>query len=727
MMQEFLNRYYARKNQDSANFGSSILKLAEVLKGDAIPALDAASGNKLAEACQGVLTATGFNIKIKPELDSTEIQDLVSRYGAQANAAVRPVQLMGEDWWKDDCGPLLVFIGVNKTPSIFISSRRGAYVVDGVTRKTTKVDEDFAKTFAQIAYMFFRPLPDKKISLLDLLKFGFKGTGPDFINVFVTGILGGVLGLLVPFATGRIMDILIPNAERQTLVQVILVLVASAAGVASFELARSISMLRIEGRMGNVSQSAIIFRLLKLPPPFFKNYSAGDLGQRAFGIDGILRIFTGTTQVALLGWIFGIISLVYIFSIDSKLAYLGMGIVGISLTFTLFINIVRLSLERVQYNIQGKISGLVLQLINGISKLRSCGAESRGFDKWAGDFSIQKSIDYRLTQLKNRQLVFDAGFSVVSTMFIFAMLSIFGHPIEVGKYMAFSAAFSQFFLSTVSIGAALTSSLSAIPLFERARPILDALPEVADDKKDPGPIDGSVELSNITFSYEGEGPVVLSNLSFSIEPNEFVAIVGASGSGKSTIFRLLLGFEIPTSGIVFLNNQNLKKLDITAVRKQLGVVLQSGTLMPASIFRNIVGSNPLTIDDAWRAAEMAGIADDIKVMPMGMQTFIAEGAGTISGGQHQRLLIARAFAGNPKMILFDEATSALDNETQAIVYDSLNKLKVTKLIIAHRLSTIQNADRILVIDQGRLVEQGKYDDLVNQNGVFADLIKRQVL
>jgi len=213
MMQEFLNRYYARKNQDSANFGSSILKLAEVLKGDAIPALDAASGNKLAEACQGVLTATGFNIKIKPELDSTEIQDLVSRYGAQANAAVRPVQLMGEDWWKDDCGPLLVFIGVNKTPSIFISSRRGAYVVDGATRKTTKVDEDFAKTFAQIAYMFFRPLPDKKISLLDLLKFGFKGTGPDFINVFVTGILGGVLGLLVPFATGRIMDILIPNAE----------------------------------------------------------------------------------------------------------------------------------------------------------------------------------------------------------------------------------------------------------------------------------------------------------------------------------------------------------------------------------------------------------------------------------------------------------------------------------------------------------------------------------
>ena len=450
MMQEFLNRYYARKNQDSANFGSSILKLAEVLKGDVIPVLDVTSGNKLAEACQGVLTATGFNVKIKPELDSTEIQDLVLRYGAQANAAVRPVQLMGEDWWKDDCGPLLVFIGVNKTPSIFISSRRGAYVVDGVTRKTTKVDEDFAKTFAQIAYMFFRPLPDKKISLLDLLKFGFKGTGPDFINVFVTGILGGVLGLLVPFATGRIMDILIPNAERQTLVQVILVLVASAAGVASFELARSISMLRIEGRMGNVSQSAIIFRLLKLPPPFFKNYSAGDLGQRAFGIDGILRIFTGTTQVALLGWIFGIISLIYIFSIDSKLAYLGMGIVGISLTFTLFINIVRLSLERVQYNIQGKISGLVLQLINGISKLRSCGAESRGFDKWASDFSIQKSIDYRLTQLKNRQLVFDAGFSVVSTMFIFAMLSIFGHPIEVGKYMAFSAAFSQFFLSTVS-------------------------------------------------------------------------------------------------------------------------------------------------------------------------------------------------------------------------------------------------------------------------------------
>ena len=727
MIQDLINRYRNRTNQDEKQFSASILKLSQTLNSKKEAVLNIDSGDILMDACQGVLTFTGFKINLKPEQNSVDLQTTVMAYGAQANAAVRPVRLIGDRWWKDDCGPLLIFLGLNKTPAIYKPSRHGAVITDCSSGNEIQVNSDVAKQIDETAYMFFRPLPDKKITFINLLKFGFQGTGPDFSNVFLTGVLGGLLGLFVPFATGYIIDQVIPNAERQSLSQIILVLIASVVGVTSFELARSISMLRIEGRMGNVSQSAIIFRLLKLPPPFFKNYSAGDLGQRAFGIDGILRIFTGTTQIALLGWVFGMISLAYIFMLDGKLALMGVIIVSISLAFTLFINIVRLSLVRVQYTIQGKIGGLVIQLINGISKLRSCGAESRGFDKWADDFAVQKTIDYRLTQLKNRQLVFDAGFSVVSTMLIFAMLSIFGHPIETGKYMAFSAAFSQFFLSTVSIGTALTASLSAIPLFERAKPILETLPEVTDLKKNPGELQGSVELSNVSFSYDVGGPLVLSNVSFAVEPDEFIAIVGASGSGKSTIFRLLLGFENPSSGKVYMNDQDLAKLDISAVRRQLGVVLQNGTLMPDSIFRNIIGSAPLTIADAWKAAEMAGLADDIRAMPMGMQTFIAEGAGTISGGQHQRLLIARAFAGNPKMILFDEATSALDNETQAIVYKSLNQLKITKLIIAHRLSTIQNADRILVFDQGKLVEQGKYTELLNQNGTFADLIKRQML
>jgi ATP-binding cassette subfamily C protein len=268
--------------------------------------------------------------------------------------------------------------------------------------------------------------------------------------------------------------------------------------------------------------------------------------------------------------------------------------------------------------------------------------------------------------------------------------------------------------------------LNAVPLYERSRPILHAMPESVSAVVETPELLGGIELARVSFKYTPDGPLVLQELDVQISPGEFVAFVGPSGSGKSTVFRLLLGFDSPSSGAVFFDGQDLCGLDARSVRQQIGVVLQQGTLLPGDIFTNIVGSSSLTLDDAWAAARQAGLEEDIEALPMGMHTFIAEGGGNLSGGQLQRLLIARALAGKPRILLFDEATSALDNVTQEAVARNLERINATRVVIAHRLSTVRKADRIFVLEGGRVVESGNFDKLMKANGRFAELARRQM-
>jgi ATP-binding cassette subfamily C protein len=310
--------------------------------------------------------------------------------------------------------------------------------------------------------------------------------------------------------------------------------------------------------------------------------------------------------------------------------------------------------------------------------------------------------------------------------------------ITYAQFIAFSAAYSSF-NGVVGGAIGLISQYFMIqPQIENLRPILEAVPENTDDKEDAGQLSGALEVGHLSFAYESSmpdgkggstqvrGEDVIHDVSFSIAAGESVAIVGKSGSGKSTLVRLLLGFEEPRKGTVSYDGQDLADLSLPSVRSQLGVVLQNGQLMTGDIFTNIVGTRNLTQEDAWQAAEDAGVAEDIAQMPMGMQTVISEGSSNISGGQRQRILIARALVGKPVLLIFDEATSALDNRSQAIVTKSLEKLKATRIIVAHRLSTIRNCDRIIVMDQGRLAEMGSFDELVEKGGIFAELVKRQI-
>ena len=474
-------------------------------------------------------------------------------------------------------------------------------------------------------------------------------------------------------------------------------------------------------------QASIWDRLLGLPVPFFKQFSAGELAMRAMGISRMRMILSGVTLNTILSSIFSVFNFALLFYYDSRLAGSAALLVAVDIIVMGFLGFWQVHYEHKILEISNRISGMMLQLIGGITKFRVAGAENRAFHRWSEKFVEQRKLAFKRETLGNWLASFNASFPVLSSMIIFYNVTASNSSLEPGQFIAFNSAFVTFVLSMVSLSEAIINANIVIPLYKRAKPILETLPEYDDKKVNPRPLTGSIEVSHLSFRYKEDGPLILKDVSFQINEGDYVALVGTSGCGKSTLLRVLLGFEKPQTGEIYYNGQDLSKIDIRAVRRQLGVVLQNGQLMIGNIFSNIVGANPyLTIDDAWEAAKMAGIDEDIRQMPMGMHTVISEGAGTISGGQKQRILIARAIVKKPKILFFDEATSALDNNTQAIVSKSLDQLKATRIVIAHRLSTIMNCNKIIVMDQGRIVETGSYQELMNKNGFFAELAKRQL-
>jgi ATP-binding cassette subfamily C protein len=591
------------------------------------------------------------------------------------------------------------------------------------------LDHALAARLEPAGHAFHRPFTDAAFSFWELLRFGARGLQKDFLLLCLMGVCGGILATLPAMAIGQIFDHIVPEAERLKLLQLTAGLVVLAVSAGIFDFIRGIASLRIEGRLDQELQSALIDRLLKLPVPFFRDYSSGDLAERAMSLNQIRLVASTTVVNAVLGNAFAGFNVVLLFYYDAKLAAAAVATLLVALGFTLAIGLVQLVDERQMAAVQGKLSGMVLQFLTGITKLRVAGAEPLAFSAWASQFARQKDLSFRARRLTNRLHVFNAAFPVLSSALIFHLVTRWSgaNPLSTGDFLAFTAAFSGFGAPMMTMTAAALTALNVVPLFDRLRPLLQARPEVTDAKLDPGALSGGIELSHLSFRYRPDAPLVLQDVSLRARPGEFIAIVGPSGSGKSTLMRLLLGFDIPENGVIQFDGQNLAELDVAAVRRQIGVVMQSSKLMAGSILSNIAGSTLLTEEDAWRAARLAGLAEDIEAMPMGMHTVIPAGGGVLSGGQQQRLMIARAIVFQPRILLFDEATSALDNRTQAIVSVSLEKLQATRVVIAHRLSTIVNADRIFVLEAGRIVQNGTYQELLQQPGLFSDLARRQLL
>lgn len=692
-------------------------------------------GGELLIAAGAVGKALG--IEIRPPArseDPKRVKDGLEAIARASRIRTRRVILSGK-WWHSDCGPLLAYTKEGEKPVALLPINSNKYeVFSPQERRRIPVDINIAQQISPVAYMFYRSFPERTLKTLDILTFAMRGRQQDIATVLILGVVGSLFGMLTPIAIGILIDIAIPDANRNLILQIALGLLAIMIGSTIFDWINNIAAARIETLAGIQTQAAVWDRLLKLRVSFFRKYSTGDLQSRVSAIQQIQETLSTNLLMTIFSSFFSLLNLGFLFAYNSQLAVVGLVVAIVSISVTICSALVSQKTMLPLQEMSGEIFGLTVQLIGGVSKLHVAAAEERAYAYWSKNFSQILKLMLSTQTVENTANLFNTVLPTLSSMAIYTLAvgmltqnyAVGADRLSVGTFLAFNAAFGTFVGAATGLSNAIISVQTVRILWERAQPIFHELPEVDLDKTDPGRLQGGVKLDRVSFRYREDGPLTLDKISIEAKPGEFIAFVGPSGSGKSTTLRLLLGFEQPEDGTIYYDGQDLSGLDISAVRRQLGVVLQNGRINSASIFENISSSALVTMDEAWEAARMAGFDKDIEQMPMGMHTVVSEGGSNLSGGQRQRLLISRSLVLKPRILMFDEATSALDNRTQAIVSESLEQLKVTRIVIAHRLSTIRNADRIYVIAAGQVMQVGNYDELMAQPGMFADLMARQV-
>ena len=578
------------------------------------------------------------------------------------------------------------------------------------------------------AYQFYPPLPNKAISGKELIGFGLKNCRHEILMIVLFSLVGGVLNLLIPLVTGYIFDKVIPQSEYRQLAVFGAMLIFISISISLFQLIRNMSMVRIETKMDFILQSAIWDRLLNLPLPFFRKYTSGELSQKTNSILMLRKAISDTVVYALLSSVALVFNLIFLFWFNFKLGLITVGILLLTMFIVWILGNKMKMLQARQTEFQNKLYGIIIQLLTSITKIKTTGSEIHAFEQWAVRYANQKreSIDLRNLTIVMQQIV--TLTPVVVIIFVFVYIHLFvTQKMSSGEFMTFFTALNITIMACMGAAAAIISFLMALPMLDNVKPILEALPENFQAKPPSAPLKGAVDIANLSFRYNEKAPLALNNVTINVNPGEFVAIVGPSGSGKSTLLRLLLGFDAPETGTICYDRHDLSMVDPESIRRQVGTVLQTSQLFPGTIFSNIAGITDATLDDVYEVANMAGLGEDIDMMPMGMFTSISEGISTLSGGQRQRILIARALVTRPHILFLDEATSALDNKTQLTVSKSLEGLNATRIVIAHRLSTVINADKIFVMENGEIVESGTYSQLQSNGGKFAELVKRQMI
>jgi ATP-binding cassette subfamily C protein len=723
-----LNRLSRKAENERQMRARGLVGLVSVLTGPLLETQVSGEDTPLVRACRLVGERVGIRFKAPPSWETAgRVRDPLASLCRASRVRSRRVSLRGE-WWRSDSGSLLAFVNATEAPVALLYTKQGYEVIDPESMTRTRVTPAVASTLDWEAYAFYRPLPDTPIAGGGLVKRIAEETRSDMRFLFSMAILAGLLTLLVPLATERMLGELVPAALRGQVWTLGLGLLGVHVGIAIFNLTRAFTLVRVEGRANASVQAAVIDRMLALPVPFFRDNPVGELAGRALTINAARAVLSGAAAVTALAGISSILYFILLIYYNWRLALVGLAVLLITVWFTLAMAKRAVRLDRENLAVQGTVAALVFQMISGIAKLRVAAAEGRLFAKWAEIFKGNQELAKRARTFKNAVKVYNDLLPTLSSLALFWIAGYLvrnGHSIDTAEFLGFNAAYGSLFAALAQVGDTIGSVMGVQPIIERAKPILGTVPEVEASKPDPGPLSGHVEAVHVTFNYKKDGPLVLDDVSVKAMPGEYIAVVGPSGSGKSTLFRMLLGFERPSAGAIYYDGQDLNSVDISGVRSQVGVVLQNSRLISGSVFDNIVGSAPLSMEDAWTAAEMAGFDAEIKEMPMGMHTVVSEGGGNLSGGQQQRLLIARALVRRPRILYFDEATSALDNRVQEVVSHSLDRLNATRIVIAHRLSTIKNADRIYVVDKGKVIQTGTFAELGAQKGLFAELMARQ--
>lgn len=688
---------------------------------------DAVTDDATFAVCRRVAEAAG--ITLSEPSKSAAVGDRISpveRIAVGSRIRTRVVRLDGR-WWRTNTGPLVGHWAKSGAPVALLWHRGRYEAVNPASGLRIRIGSNSAEELEPRAVMFYRPLPERPMTAWCLLRFSLRDTRMDLRNLALAGLVTVGLGALVPIATGQVLGVYVPTAETNLIVQVALAVMIAGIVSAAFMLLQNLTILRMEGRIESALQPAVWDRLLRLPTRFFTERSTGELASAAMGISAIRRVLSGIGPVAVQASTVGAMNLVLLLCYSVPLALAAIAMLILIGAVFLGMGLWQLRWQRQLVELGNKLNNQAFQTLRGLPKLRVAAAESFAYAAWAREFARSRELQQRAGRIKNLTTVLDAVYLPLCSLTMFMLLAGPARgSMSAGEFLTFNTSVTMLLTSVTQVSGALVSAAAVLPMFEQIKPVFDEAPEVRVASAQPGALTGAIEARKLSFRYSDEGPLVLDDVSLQVRPGEFVAIVGPSGCGKSTLLRLLIGFDKPASGSVLYDGHYLSALDQAAVRRQCGVVLQNAQPLTGSILDCICGAESFSQEEAWEAAEMAGLAEDIKRMPMGLHTMISAG-GAVSGGQRQRLMIAQALIRRPRILFFDEATSALDNETQRIVIESTHRLSASRVVIAHRLSTVMDADRVVVMSDGRVVEQGRPADLLaNAGGALHELVRRQM-
>ena len=715
-----------RKQNDDAVFEEAFVGMADAVLGSKMSFAFKSDEAKAQGAIEEILKF----YKVKPR----EVPDSIKGLNDRLEYLLRPHGIMRRNinlekgWYKDSIGAILGTRKDDGSIVAFIPKGFSGYVYfDALTGKLVRLSKKNETLFEDEGICFYKPFPLTKLTVRTLMRYILNTLSTaDFVLVILATLAVSLIGLLSPRLNNLLMGTIVESESMRLLFGITIFMVCVTVSSLLIQAVKTLIMTRINTKMDLSVQAATMMRVLSLPADFFKQYSAGELSSRAQYIQSLCSMLVSTVLNTGLTSVFSLIYISQIFKYAPALVIPALLIILATILFSLITTFYQMKYSKKQMEIAAEESGMSYALITGVQKIKLSGAEKRAYARWSKLYAKQVELAYNPPMFLRANAAFSSIISLTGVLIMYFMAVQSG--VSVADYYAFNTAYGMVSGAFMSLAGIATTIAQFKPILDMAKPIMDAVPEVSEGKLVIERLSGGIELNNVFFRYSENMPLVINNLSLKIRSGQYVAIVGATGCGKSTLMRIMLGFEKPQKGAIYYDGKDLNSIDLKSLRRKIGVVMQNGKLFQGDIFSNITISAPqLSMDEAWEAAEMAGIAEDIRRMPMGMHTIISEGSGGISGGQRQRLMIARAIAPKPKILMFDEATSALDNLTQKIVSDSLDKLKCTRIVIAHRLSTIRQCDRIIYLEKGQIVEDGTYDELIAKNGKFAELVERQRL
>ena len=714
-----------RKQADQELFEDSILRMASAVVGKETAGVMASSRIVTKEAVDDILKF--YRISPADIPSSIEDPDEQLEYALRPHGIMHRLVALEGKWYKDAFGPMIAYRKSDGVPiPIFPKPYKGYWFYDEMGRKVTITSKN-ADNFAVEARCFYRPLPLGKLGIGDLLQYMRRSLNAVDIALLVgIAFLAVLIGMLLPPIVKILTGYVANTNSYAVLWSTAAFLICTALAQQLVIASREIAINRILIKASSSVAAAFMMRLLSLPATFFREYSAGELASRSGAAKTVVEIIVSSGLSLGITALFSLVYIVQIGQFAPTLMLPAIIIIAATILMMLVTSLVQMKVTQQQMQYAAKENGKSFAIIYGIQKVKLAGAEKRAFAQWAKTYTKAAELQYNPPFFLKISGALSSVVTLAGAIVLYYLAAVSG--VTSSDYIAFFAAYGMVMGAFTSLAGVVQALAQIRPVLAMAEPILEAEPEIAEDKEILTNLAGRIELSGVRFRYDESMPYVIDGMNLRIRGGEYVAIVGKSGCGKSTLVRLLLGFETPEKGAIYYDGKDMSGLDLRSLRRRIGAVTQDGSLFQEDIYSNITISAPyLSEAEAWEAAEIAQIADDIRAMPMGMRTMISEGSGGISGGQKQRLMIARAIAPKPNILIFDEATSALDNKTQKQVSLALDSLRCTRIVIAHRLSTIKNCDRILYLEDGHIVEDGTYDELISKGGLFAELVERQRL